>query len=125
MPLNGRKILVVEDEYMIADDLAAMLRQAGAEVIGPAASLPTAIRTLEGIGRIDAAVLDINLRGINVFPVVDELIKQGVPVMFLTGYGENNIPHEYANIARCEKPMGTAHVVDDLRQMIDQQSAVT
>ena len=122
MPLSGQKILIVEDEYMIADDLAAQLRQAGAEVIGPAASLPAAVRKLEGIGRIDAAVLDINLGGVNVFPVVDELIRQGVPIMFLTGYGEENIPPEYASIACCEKPMGTSRVVEDICAMIDKES---
>ena len=52
-------MLVVEDEYMIADDLACELRGAGAEVIGPAASLPQAMRLMGQPGALDAAVLDI------------------------------------------------------------------
>lgn len=119
MPLSGQKILVVEDEYMIADDLAALLRQAGAEVIGPASSLPKAIRILDGGDRIDAAVLDINLRGVNAFPLVDQLRNKGIPVMFLTGYGADSIPPDYAGITRCEKPMGTSRVVEELRAMVD------
>jgi DNA-binding response OmpR family regulator len=118
MPLNGRKILIVEDEYLIADDLAALLREAHAEVIGPASSLPTAIRLAGDTELIDAAVLDIDLRGVTVFPLVDELNGRGIPILFLTGYGEDNIPSEYLAIVRCEKPMGAAHVVNELNAML-------
>ena len=120
MPLNGRKILIVEDEYLIADDLTALLLEAHVEIIGPAASLPKAMRLASDAELIDAAVLDINLRGVNVFPLADELRSRGVPLMFLTGYGGNNIPADYAAIMRCEKPMGSANVVEALRAMIDQ-----
>lgn len=123
MPLNGRKILLVEDEYLIADDLAALLREAHAEIIGPAASLPKAMRLATDTEQIDAAVLDINLRGVNVFPLADELRSRGVPIMFLTGYGANNIPADYLAITRCEKPMGTASVIEALRAMLDGESA--
>lgn len=125
MPLNGRKILIVEDEYLIADDLSALLLAANAELIGPAASLPQAIRLAADTELIDAAVLDINLRGVDVFPLVDELRSRGIPVMFLTGYGQNNIPADYLGIARCEKPMGSAYVVEQLRAMLDDASATT
>lgn len=125
MPLSGQKILVVEDEYMIADDLAALLRQAGAEVIGPASSLPKAVRILDSRDRIDAAVLDINLCGVDVFPLVDELRNKGIPVMFLTGYGADGIPPEYSAITRCQKPMGTSRVVEELRAMVDAAPAVS
>lgn len=125
MPLSGQKILVVEDEYMIADDLAALLRQAGAEVVGPACSLPKAIRILDSRDRIDAAVLDINLCGVDVFPLVDLLRNKGIPVMFLTGYGADSIPPEYSAITRCEKPMGTSRVVEELRAMVDAAPAVS
>ena len=123
MPLDGRKILVVEDEYLIADDLATLLGEARAEVIGPAASLPKAIRLAADTERIDAAVLDISLRGVNVFPLVDELSGRGIPVLFLTGFGENHIPDEYREITRCEKPMGTAHVINELKVMLSPTSA--
>lgn len=118
LPLAGRKVLVVEDEYLIADDLATMLREAGAEVLGPAASLPQAVRVAQHSDRLDAAVLDINLRGVNVFPLVTELRRGGVPVLFLTGYGDNGIPDEFADIMRCEKPMGTANVVTELEALL-------
>lgn len=123
MPLKGRKILVVEDEYLVADDLASLLREANAEVIGPASSLPKAMRLASDTELIDAAVLDINLRGVDVFPLVDELRMRGIPLMFLTGYGENNIPPDYAAVARFEKPMGAAHVVEGLRALLEARAS--
>lgn len=123
MPLNGRRILIVEDEYLIAEDLAALLREAHAEVIGPAASLPKAVRLAGETERIDAAVLDINLRGVDVFPLAEDLRSRGVPIMFMTGYGQNNIPDEFASINRCENPTGVSSVVEELRSMLDGQSA--
>lgn len=123
MPLKNRKILVVEDEYLIADDLAGLLKEAGAEVIGPAASLPQAIRLAGDTDTIDAAALDINLRGVEVFPLADELVGRGVPMLFLTGYGTNHIPERFANICRCEKPMEIGNVVQQLSKMVKPEAA--
>ena len=123
MPLAGRKILIVEDEYLIAEDLAALLREAHADVVGPAASLPQAMRLVADTDQIDAAVLDINLRGIDVFPCVDELRSRGIPTMFLTGYGENNVPADYSTIVRCEKPLGAPHIVDELKALLSRAPA--
>ncbi len=109
--LAGRKVLVVEDEYLIADDLAEMLKEAGANVVGPAASLPIAMRILDHGEKIDAAVLDINLREVEVFPLADRLAEQKVPIIFLTGYGQNNVPERFAAIGRCEKPMEIHKVI--------------
>jgi DNA-binding response OmpR family regulator len=123
LPLNGCKILVVEDEYLIAEDLAALLRDARADVIGPAESLPQAMRLAADTELIDAAVLDINLRGVTVFPLADELTSRAIPIMFLTGYGENNIPEEYGEIVCCEKPMGVTHIVDQLKAILNPTTA--
>ena len=122
--LASRRILVVEDEYLIADDLAELIGAAGAEVIGPAASLPKAMRLLEQGAQPDAAVLDINLRGIDVFPLAEQLAKQAVPMIFLTGYGANTIPPQFLNIRRCEKPMEVGNVVSALGELLNLQSAV-
>jgi DNA-binding response OmpR family regulator len=123
LPLNGCKILVVEDEYLIAEDLAALLRDAHADVIGPAESLPQAMRLAADTELIDAAVLDINLRGVTVFPLADELTSRSIPIMFLTGYGENNIPEEYGEIVCCEKPMGVTHIVAQLQAILNPTTA--
>ena len=118
LPFCGCKIMVVEDEFVIADDLAALLRGAGAEVIGHVASLPEAMRLAAQTGRIDAAVLNIDLNGVTVFPLADELIARGVRFMFLTGYGRDNIPAEYAAIHCCKKPTGPATVIDEMKALL-------
>ncbi|HEY0629712.1 MAG TPA: response regulator [Sphingomicrobium sp.] len=123
MPLKGRKILIVEDEYLIADDLAQLLQDAGAEVVGPAASLPQAMRLASDTEEIDAAALDINLRGVEVFPLADELAGRAVPMLFLTGYGHNHIPERFAHICRCEKPMEIGNVVRELHDMLEPEAA--
>lgn len=103
--LRGKHVLVVEDEYMIADDLASELRNACVEVIGPAASLPQAMRLIAQTDRLDAAVLDINLRETLAFPLIDQLIEAGVRVLISSGYDEAMIPERYRHLPRCEKPV--------------------
>ncbi|EZP53525.1 response regulator [Sphingomonas sp. RIT328] len=105
-PLAGKAVLVVEDEYMIADDLARELRGAGAHVVGPAASLPQAMR-LSDAGALDLAILDINLREMLVYPLIDALLAAGVKVLLTSGYDEAMILDRYHDLPRCEKPVTT------------------
>lgn len=118
LPFIGCNIMVVEDEFLIADDIATLLREAGAKVIGPAASLPEAMRLAGDTAQIDAAVLNIDLNGVTVFPLADELLARGIRIMFLTGYGDSNIPAEYASIPCCRKPTGPACVIDELKALL-------
>jgi DNA-binding response OmpR family regulator len=85
--LTGKKILLVEDEVLIAEMVVDMLEGLGATVIGPATSLETGL-SLAGSEDIDAAVLDVNLRGKRIDPIAEVLIGRGVPVVFATGYGK-------------------------------------
>lgn len=117
-PLGARHILVVEDAYLIADDLSAALREEGAVVVGPAASVPKGMRLAAEEECIDAAILNVDLRGVAVFPLADALIERGIPFLFLTGYGQFNIPDEYGAIVRCEKPVGALHVVCKLKELL-------
>ena len=118
MPLGGRKVLVVEDECLIADDLAAALREDGAEVIGPAPSLPMALRLAGHNQLIDAALVNIDLQGVAVFPLVDVLRTRSVPMIFLTGYGDDNIPPGYSDILCCRKPIAALHVLRELETLL-------
>ena len=107
--LRGRRLLVVEDEYLIAAALERALEDRGAEVVGPAGYVEGALRLVEAEGdRLDGAVLDINLRGERVYPVADVLAARGVPFVFLTGYDAQVIPDTYAGVPRSEKPVSTA-----------------
>ncbi len=87
--LDDRRVLIVEDEPLVALDMEETLRGLGCEVVGPTATLAEALRLLEEEAqRLDAAVLDVNLGGHAAFPVADALVRRGVPVLFATGYSE-------------------------------------
>ncbi len=102
--VRGRRILVVEDEYVLAQDLRLELEDAGAEVLGPAPSVAEALALLAREAPPDAAILDVNLGGELVFPVAEALRERGVPFMFATGYDRSSLPPAYADVPRCEKP---------------------
>lgn len=103
--LSGRRVLVVEDEYFVADDVARRLEARGAEVIGPVGDVDDALDLIDDTERLHAAVLDLNLKGEMAFPVADALIERGVPFVFATGYDQGAIPERYSKFARCEKPI--------------------
>ena len=125
MPLSGRRILVVDDEYLIADDLAALLRGAGAEVIGPAASLPKAMRLASDTQHFDAAVLDINLRGEMSYAAADALLEKGTPLLFLSGYSAASLPERFRNIRQLIKPHASAQLIEALDAIIPEHSGGT
>jgi two-component SAPR family response regulator len=114
-PLAGRSVLVVEDEYLIADDLACELRAVGARVVGPVASLPQAMRLLAKAGPLDVAILDINLRETLVYPLIDQLLAADVRVLITSGYDAAIIPDPYRTLPRCEKPVST----EQLREAVE------
>lgn len=101
----GRRILIVEDDFFIADDLAAMMEGAGVTVIGPVATLPEAMKLIERTEQLDGAILDINLRGEMAYELADALQARGVPVVFATGYDPAAIPARYAGVPLCQKPI--------------------
>jgi CheY-like chemotaxis protein len=86
--LRGRRVLLVEDEPLVATMVAEMLLEAGAAVVGPAYTLDAALELVRLVG-LDAAVLDVNLRGAAVWPAADLLAARGVPFLLATGYGRN------------------------------------
>ncbi|EYD76939.1 putative response regulator receiver (CheY-like protein) [Rubellimicrobium mesophilum DSM 19309] len=107
-------ILVVEDEYLLADDLRRDLEAAGARVLGPVASVPEALELIEEAGRVDAAILDVNLAGRMVFPVAEVLSRRGVPFVFATGYERWALPEAFARVPRCDKPLDADEVLRTL-----------
>lgn len=116
--LHGRRILVVEDEYLIADEIAAELGHTGAEILGPAGSVEDAIALIDACGHIDGAVLDMNLRGETVFPVAERLQERDVPFVFATGYDRLPLPPRYADVHWCEKPVDSAQLVDAIARAL-------
>ena len=112
--LDGFRILIVEDEYYLAADLAGALRGQGAEVIGPVATLDDATASLD-TGRFDCAVLDIRLRGGTALPLADRLRAAGVPFVIASGYDGDSLPERFAATPRVEKPYAVREVVALLR----------
>ncbi|WP_081739609.1 response regulator [Methylobacterium sp. 10] len=120
--LRGRRILVVEDEYFLADELARGLAEAEAEVVGPIATAQGALDLLKGPAPLDAAILDVNLGGEDVHSVADALLALGVPFLFTTGYDQATILGRYASVRLLEKPMDTATVLRELALILDDRA---
>ena len=102
--IKGRRILVVEDEIMVATDLAYSLEDAGAEPIGPAYSLSEGLAIADRES-VDAAILDVNLHGVDVYPLAERLLSAGVPFVFHTGHGDREtLTSRFPGATVCHKP---------------------
>ena len=109
--LQGRRILVVEDDYILAQEPKADLEAQGAEVLGPVPDLESARDVVVAGPAPDAALLDINLGGEMVYPLADALRGLGILMAFITGYEARSIPGAYAHIPRFEKPLDPSRLV--------------
>ncbi|MBV8684015.1 MAG: response regulator [Caulobacteraceae bacterium] len=96
---------MVEDEFLLADDLSHSLQEAGAIVLGPVRTVSDALRLIETGARMDGALLDVNLGREKVFPVAEALEARNVPFCFTTGYESQSIPERFSKVARFEKPL--------------------
>lgn len=108
--LRGRRVLLVEDDFFLADGLEHELREAGAIVVGPAGSVEEALQLIASEPLIEAGILDINLHGEPSFPVADSLIERNVPFVFTTGYDTSVIPRRFSHVVRCEKPVALKRI---------------
>lgn len=106
-----RKILIVEDEYFIADDRAALARQAGYHVVGPFASVDEA---RPHAASASGALIDISVNGTESYKLVDALLEMGIPVTLYTGYDASNLPEKYASIPVVTEPRGCAEALKAL-----------
>jgi CheY-like chemotaxis protein len=106
----GRRVLVAEDEYLLASKVVDAFAKLGVETIGPAGTVERALDLVEHSGHLDGAVLDVKLRDGVVFPVADALRARGVPFVFTTGYNEHAIHDRYKDVARYEKPFDPTQV---------------
>ena len=102
--LTGRHILIAEDEHIVAESMGRMLRLWGAQIVGPAATVDQALELLRTAAKVDAAMVDINLRGVRAYSLADDLIARGVPFVFATGYSTPIIPERYRHVPVLQKP---------------------
>jgi|SRR5579862_1646665 len=113
-PGSGKRVLVVEDELMIRMLLEGMLTDLGHTVAAEAGSIEEALK-LAKEGEFDVAVLDVNLNNEPITPVVEVLIRRGVPFIFASGYGQRGVPEPYRQNPTLQKPFQ----VEALAQTID------
>jgi CheY-like chemotaxis protein len=116
--LAGRRILVVEDESLVAMLLETILEDMGCTPVGPAATVDDGLALAGGGDPLDAALLDVNVAGRQVFPVADALAAAGVPFVFSTGYGEGGLPDRWRGHPTIQKPFTEAAVRDALMKAV-------
>src|SRR5687768_13250952 len=105
-PLNGMRLLLVEDYFPLAANLADVAVQSGADVIGPVATVADALQLIEQVPELDAAVLDVNLREETIYPVADALRARNVPFFFSTAHDRAQLPERFRDVPLCAKPFG-------------------
>jgi CheY-like chemotaxis protein len=109
--VRSKRVLIVEDEYLLALDLSRYFESMGAVVLGPASNIPSARAHLRFA---DAAVLDIDLNGQKVFPVADELVRRGIPFVFFSGRDDIAIPPRFRHAGLLNKPINASVVFASL-----------
>lgn len=117
--LRGRRILIVEDDYLVATALAAVIEAQGAVIAGPVGSVGTALALIARDGRIDAALLDIHLGREAAYPVADVLRGLGVPMVFTTGYESADLPPALAAVPTLQKPTTAGRLLQVLLAQIE------
>ena len=112
--LQGRRVLVIEDESLVAMLLETILEDMGCVVIGPESNIDDGLITANGAASLDAALLDVNVAGREVFPIADALRARGVPFVFSTGYGEAGLPEHWRGHPTIQKPFTEGAIRDAL-----------
>ena len=114
--LQGKKVLIVEDEALITMLLEDILEDTECRIVGPAMNLRQAL-DLARSAEIDLAVLDVNLNGEPSFPVAAVLRSRGVPLVFSSGYGSQGLPPEWQDRPTLPKPFTSDEVIDALSRV--------
>jgi PAS domain S-box-containing protein len=105
--IRNRRVLLVEDEALVGMMMTDFLREIGFHVVGPFGRVSEAIDAL-GREQLEAAILDINLRGELIYDLADELTGRGVPIVFVTGYGADAVDRRFADFPVLQKPVDSA-----------------
>lgn len=115
--LRGRRILIVEDSPVVALACEDMLRDLGCVPVGPAINMAAALQ-LAADEQVDAAVVDINIRGGKVFPVLRILAGRGIPFLLASGYADWSMPEEWQDRPRLAKPFSPNSLRDSLLELL-------
>ena len=122
---NDVRVLVVEDDFAVAEELRVMLNDMGCDVVGPTPTVEEACRLVENM-RIDVAVLDISLSPGTSAPVARSLLEQGCPFLFVTGYlSFGELPEDLRVYPILEKPVTRSEMARAIRALLPQHRAET
>jgi hypothetical protein len=116
-PLTGRCVLVLEDEYFLANDIVRALTALGAWIVGPYADLDEAAGVVNRDIAIDAAIIDLDLRNEMAFPLVRVLRSRKVPLVFTSGYDKSSIEPEFQDVRVWGKPLDIKTMARELTSM--------
>lgn len=116
--LAGKRVLVVEDELLVAMLVEDMRADAGCIVVGPFARVPAALAAAR-VEAVDVALLDVNVAGEMVFPVAHMLEGRGIPFLFVTGYGQAALPPDRPHWKACVKPFRSRHLTECLARTME------
>jgi CheY-like chemotaxis protein len=116
-PLCGSRVLLVEDEMIVAWLLQDMLAELGCVVVGPAATVGQALAMIDAQA-VDVALLDVNLNGEMSYPVADALVARGVPFVFSTGYDKDRLLESYRTVPVLQKPYHHSELSDALARLV-------
>ena len=114
--MAGARVLVVEDESLLAETLCNLMQDAGCQPVGPAASVAAALRLIDQ-GSIDVAVLDIRLVQELSYPIARALRRRGIPLLFLTSYQQRNLPDDLGDAILVEKPFSAPLLIEIVRRL--------
>jgi CheY-like chemotaxis protein len=115
--LEGRRVLIVEDSPVVGPFTADLLEELGCVALGPAPTFAAARKLIAG-GDFDVAVVDVHIRGERAFPLCETLEEQGIPFVLTSGYGDWQVPEQWAARPRLQKPYGLEGLRDALRTAI-------
>lgn len=112
--LTGRHILVVEDDFILSLDICLQIEACGGVVIGPAATLNDGYALLQTQPQPDGGILNIRIGENMIYPLADELLAAGIPIIFASSESKASIPDEYARVPLLSKPINMMHVAQEL-----------
>ncbi len=121
MPLSGYRILIVEDEALIALGLSQVLQQLQAVVVGSVNNMADARKLIFEV-KIDCAILDVNLGDDNVAALIPELDARHIPRVFMTGYPKKHLPKAWSVWPAIEKPMVTGDLLRAIERVVENHS---
>src|SRR5690606_29265411 len=122
--LSRRRFLIVEDEPLVALEISGILKDAGAEIIGPAGTVEQALAFIRSDTPLDGALLDGNLHGLPVDDIAAALTRRNIPFVFVSGYGRETLPRAFQQAPLLSKPFSETQLLQAAARLIVQAPEV-